>query len=134
MGGTFWVLAAAGFARARSGEWWGLVEGGQGGPETTPDGGREWDSRRSFPALDEVQVLSPRLIVGWQTAQAGFRHTMVMSDDGGGRWLRRPLPEVVYTSVFGAIYDLAFVNARDGWWSAGGQVWTTSDGGLRWWP
>jgi hypothetical protein len=28
--------------------------------------------------------------------------------------------------------SLAFVNIDDGWWSAGGHVWTTTDGGAQW--
>ena len=128
----YWDLGAAGFAYSSQGHWWGVVEGGSVSPQETTDAAGTWRYDRDFPTLDEVQVIDPQVIVGWQESDNGTAHTMLISDDGGAQWRRTALPRAATVPALGAMASLAFVDADDGWWSAGGYVWTTSDGGAQW--
>jgi photosystem II stability/assembly factor-like uncharacterized protein len=132
-GGQYWSLEAAGFSRLANGKWWGVVEGGS--PRLTTEltaGGRtRWSTEPRFPGVSALQVLGAHLIIGRGANPDGTDY-MVMSTDGGAHWARRPLPSPGYQGGLGISDILAFVNAYNGWWSAGGYVWTTTDGGSAW--
>ena len=86
----YWALASAGFAPSGADEWWGLVEGASVSPEVTSDEGGTWRAEPRFPLLNQVQVLNPHLIVGWQQAGNEKGRSLMISDDGGAHWWRRP--------------------------------------------
>lgn len=132
-GGTPWSLDAAGFSFSEAGNWWGLVQGTstRTATELTAEGGRSWASRTEFPGFGGLQVLSPEVITGRGNNPDGSWYMMVTTD-GGAHWARHPLPGPAHQGTLGVSYSLAFADAADGWWSDGGYVWTTSDGGARW--
>jgi photosystem II stability/assembly factor-like uncharacterized protein len=108
--------------------WSGWVEGGQPHPEVTFDGGRSWSTEPQFPVLGGVQLLGHGVVVGW-SANSNFSYSLRLSTDGAAEWERRALPEAPSET---STVQLAFANADDGWWSAEGSVWTTTDSGRHW--
>ncbi|HTW08505.1 MAG TPA: hypothetical protein VME46_13395 [Acidimicrobiales bacterium] len=123
----------------RSGGWYGVLEAagtGYGSAAValvTRDGGARWERAGGFPIMNEVEVISPQLVVGWAQRGTG-RPVMYLSHDSGARWVATALPEgASHPGVgIGAAASLTFSGAEDGWWQSGGEVWTTEDAGRRW--
>jgi photosystem II stability/assembly factor-like uncharacterized protein len=131
------ALSTASFVSSRSGstsasdDWTGWSEGGQDHPELTFNGGRTWEEEPTFPLLGTVQLVSPKVMLGWGTNSHGTP-VFWYSANGGGRWAQRALPVATYLSAGPA--TLAFANIRDGWATSAAthEIWATTDAGLHW--
>ena len=125
-------FAPSGVRTSRGPNWVGWSEGGQAHPELTSNSGRTWQADRRAPLLNGVQLVAPKVIVGWSTTTSG-EAVLWYSSDGGSTWEHRALPENGWRSPGPA--ELSFVNATDGWWvlsGTSGDIWSTADGGRHW--
>ena len=108
----YWDLSAAGFAWSSQDQWWGVVEGSAASPQETIDTGGTWRHVRRFPMLNEVQVVDPHVVVGWQEKDNGTAYTALISVNGLAFWRRLALPPGAVSPAVGSMPSLAFVNAH----------------------
>ncbi len=99
----------------------------------TSDGGRRWRALpQTCPAIRSVNFVTARVgfaIASGTTGQLGavwgdHAAALLRSDDGGQTWHRLATPK--------SAQSVCFYNKRDGWLGAGGDIYSTTDGGRHW--
>jgi hypothetical protein len=107
---------------------------------STKDGGRHWvftpintpktTGLSSYAGMRSMFFLDSRygwIVLGLRSSSNSSLGVLLFTDDGGTTWIERPsLPEAG---------SIRFLTTQDGWLAggrAGGDLWSTHDGGITW--